>query len=115
MHQIINNQPLSPEQKERIQVSFYSLNFCSLAFILKYLETKLDVFNLAYIRYQVELELNPNLTIKHHSHHHRLIHRHHHHHHPRTTRMTTASVSPTNHPKWWNSWWKTKSHVKEGN
>ncbi|CAF1448566.1 unnamed protein product [Adineta ricciae] len=102
MHQIIDKQPLSSEQKIRLQ----------------YLETKLDVFNLAYIRYLVELESNPNLPIKHHSHHHRLIYRHHHHHHhnhhhPRATRMTTASVSPTSHPKWWNSWWKTKSHVNE--
>ncbi|UJR32361.1 hypothetical protein I4U23_019824 [Adineta vaga] len=93
MQLLIDNQILTNEQKERIQ----------------YLESKLDVFNLAYIRHQVELETNPLITVKHHHHHHRTFHRHHH---PKTNRMTASSVSPTNHHKWWNSWWKTKTNER---
>jgi hypothetical protein len=59
---------------------------------------KLDVFNLAYIRHSVEIEINPTLITKHR------------HHQPKTNRIVTT----TNNQKWWNSWWKTKDHSREG-
>ena len=73
------------------------------------METKLDVFNLAYIRHSVEIEINPSLLTKEVNRHHRYYNHHQrHHHHPVVTNTTT------NHHKWWHSLWKTKSHSREG-
>ncbi|CAF0860696.1 unnamed protein product [Rotaria sordida] len=89
---------------------------------LKYLETKLDVFNLAYIRHSVEIETNSTLKTKevghHHTHHRHYNHYHHHHHHHhrhsiKTNRIMNSTVTSTNNHKWWNSWWQTKSHSRE--
>lgn len=32
----------------------------------------------------------------------------------KSNRTPTSPVTTTNTPKWWNSWWKTKSHSKDG-
>ncbi|CAF3407571.1 unnamed protein product [Rotaria socialis] len=106
--QTLNTTKLTLEQEER----------------LKYLELKLDVFNLAYIQYSAEMEANPNLIPKEVSHqhnhhrHHNYNHYHHHHYHRRhsikTNRLATSPVTTVNNHKWWNSWWKTtKAHSKE--
>ncbi|CAF2072620.1 unnamed protein product [Rotaria magnacalcarata] len=106
--QTLNTTKLTLEQEER----------------LKYLELKLDVFNLAYIQYSVEMETNPNLITKEVSHqhkhhrHHNYNHYYHHHYHRRhsikTNRLATSPVTTVNNHKWWNSWWKTtKAHPKE--
>ncbi|CAF4169559.1 unnamed protein product, partial [Adineta steineri] len=72
---------------------------------IRYLESKLDVFNLAYIYHNIEMETNPTL-ITNHNRHHRL----------KTNRIVTPAIPPNNnhHHKWWHSWWKTKSHSKDG-
>ncbi|CAF4500850.1 unnamed protein product, partial [Rotaria sp. Silwood2] len=87
---------------------------------LKYLETKLDVFNLAYIRHSVEIETNSTLIteeVGHHHNHHRHYNHHYHHHHRRhsikTNRIMTSTVTAVNNHTWWNSWWKTKGHSRE--
>ncbi|CAF3466630.1 unnamed protein product [Rotaria sp. Silwood1] len=107
LQQTLNITELTLEQKER----------------LKYLETKLDVFNLAYIRHSVEIETNSALITKdighHHNHHRHYNHYHHHLHHHRhsikTNRIITSTAPPptTSNQKWWNTWWQTKSHSRE--
>ncbi|CAF1307539.1 unnamed protein product [Rotaria sp. Silwood1] len=107
LQQTLNITELTLEQKER----------------LKYLETKLDVFNLAYIRHSVEIETNSAPITKdighHHNHHRHYNHYHHHLHHHRhsikTNRIITSTAPPptTSNQKWWNTWWQTKSHSRE--
>ena len=47
-------------------------------------------------------------------HHHRHYHHQYRHHQLKTNRLVTSSVTNTNNHKWWNSWWKTKNHSREG-
>jgi len=51
------------------------------------------------------METNPNIISK---------ETEHHHHHIKTNQTLTTQVSTgsSNH-KWWNTWWKTKSHSKD--
>lgn len=72
--------------------------------IKKYLESKLDVFNLAYIRHSVEIETNSF------DYHHHTNHRHSH---IKSTRVISSSIITSNNHKWYHSLWKTKTHTKE--
>lgn len=55
----IDNTSLSQDQKQRIQVSSVSvkIDYNLIVFFLKFLESKLDVFHLAYIRHKLEMEM----------------------------------------------------------
>ncbi len=55
----IDNTSLSQDQRQRIQVSSVSvkIDYNLIVFFLKFLESKLDVFHLAYIRHKLEMEM----------------------------------------------------------
>lgn len=93
MQFISNNIDLTPEQYERIHVKIISLLHLLSFSLLKYLESKLDVFNLAYIRHSVEMEI-PSSSVS------------------NSIRTTSTSASNSHHHKWYHSFLKNKTHSK---